>query len=268
MNLNQPSNEGLLARLRANETLQRLTGGRPDLAIFGVPVLAVVLIIGVVAAGFALAGNGDDREVTVAETNTPRATWTAGVSAGEKTPFPISPGDELTLADLAVRGAGEPVRGPFLGERLLIPSIGVDAPFSVRNVGRDGQMPDPDGAWDVAWYDFSDWPLLGGTPGLGGNVVVAGHVDYTGVGPAVFWDLEDLQAGDIVQIRMQDGSLVTYEVVFNKWVSVDSDVFRDWSSIVAGTSPESITLITCGGEFSEGNYDHRQIAWAQRVEDV
>lgn len=257
---------GFLSRLRANETLQKISGGRPDFVIFGAPIAVIAVIAVVVIALVAMSGSSSgDAQVRATATSgasaTPASTATQQ-SAGAKTPIAFSDGSELTLADLALRGNGEPARGAFTGDRLIIPKIGVDAPFTYRVVGPDGQMPNPVGPSDVAYYDFSQWPGLGGLPNAGGNVVMAGHVDYINVGPAVFWDLDTLAQGDIIQVRMQDGSLVEYAVEFNKWVNPGDS---DWSSIVAGTEDESITLITCAGAFINGSYDLRQIVWGRRV---
>jgi len=258
---------GFLSRLRQNETLQKLSRGRPDLIIFGAPVvvIAVIAVVAVALVSMSGSSSGDDGQV-VAPTSEATATIVAstptGVSGGHKTPIAFSDGEQLTLADLALRGSGEPGRGDFSGDRLLIPKIGVDAPFTYRVVGPDGQMPNPSGPNDVAFYDFGQWPGLGGLPGKGGNVVMAGHVDYINVGPAVFWSLDDLIAGDKIQIRMKDGTVAEYEVEFNKWISPGD---ADWTSIVAGTEDESVTLITCTGDFAHGHYDKRQIVWGRRV---
>jgi LPXTG-site transpeptidase (sortase) family protein len=82
------------------------------------------------------------------------------------------------------------------------------------------------------------------------------------VGPAVFWDVAKLQAGDVVEIHMDDGSVARYQVEFNKHIPSDE---ADWNAIVAGTADESITLITCTGEFSAGHYSDRQIVWGRRI---
>ena len=255
---------GTLDKLRANETIRRVTRGRPDLLIFGLPVAIIVLAVAGAVAGVAIAtgGGGDSETVVTSPTSDATGTPTPGENIGAKTPIPISPGDVLTDQDLAARGAGEPGRGPFPGQRLVIPKIGVDAPFTVKTVGGDGKMPNPNGPNDVAWYDFTQWPGMGGVPNVGGNVVLAGHVDYINVGPAVFWSLDDLVAGDRIQIVMQDGTVAEYEIVFNKHIGAGE---ANWEAIVAGTSPESITLITCSGEFSAGHYNNRQIVWGRRV---
>lgn len=250
--------------LRQNPRLNRLTRGRPEIAIYGAPALAVAAIAAIVVVAVAVAGGGGDAGSVVAPTATGEATSTAtpGENAGLKTPLPVSPGDVLTDQDLAIRGTGIPARGEFLGERLIIPKIDVNAPFTLKVVPGSGQMPNPNGPTDVAYYDFSAWDGMGGLPNAGGNVVLAGHVDYINHGPAVFWDLHALAAGDRVQIQMRDGSIVEYEVVFNKHISAD---VAPWAAIVAATEGESVTLITCGGEFSAGHYSDRQIVWARRV---
>ena len=180
----------------------------------------------------------------------------------KKTPIAVSLGDTLAPGDLAARGSGEAGRGTFGGTRLVIPKIGVDAQFSVKEVGTDGQMPNPNGPEDVAYYDFSQWPGLGGVPGKGGNVVLAGHVDYIRYGPAVFWRLHELEPGDTVEIQQADGTKATYKIEFNKQIDASG---ADWTPIVQATADESITLITCGGQFEAGHYNNRQIVWGRRV---
>jgi LPXTG-site transpeptidase (sortase) family protein len=269
--MNGPSGGGFLSKLRENETLRRLTGGRPELVIFGAPVAAVIAV-GVVVAVTMSGGGGKksvDQQATgktpaaAAATSTkPAGTPTPGANAGLHTPIPISPGNVLNPGDLDARGTGEAGRGDFGGTRLVIPKIGVSAPFTVRQVDTGGQMPNPAGPEDVAYYDFSQWPGLGGVPGKGGNVVIAGHVDYIRYGPAVFWRLHELEPGDTIDIEMTDGTKATYKVEFNKQIEASA---ADWTPIVQATADESITLITCGGEFEAGHYNNRQIIWGRRV---
>jgi LPXTG-site transpeptidase (sortase) family protein len=228
--------------------------------------LVTALAVTAIAGGVACGGGGKKDTTktpgTVTVTKTAGATPTPGANAGLKTPIPISPGSTLLPSDLEARGHGEPGRGEFTGTRLVVPSVGIDAPFSYKVVGSDGQMPNPDGPEDVSYYDFSQWPGLGGLPGKGGNIVVAGHVDYINYGPAVFWRLHELEPGDMVTIQMADGSSVNYKIEFNKQIEVGD---ADWSGIVDATADESITLITCGGEFEAGHYNNRQIIWGRKV---
>lgn len=268
--MNGPSGGGFLSGLRENETLRRFTGGHPEVIIFGVPVaavVAVVVLVVVLMSGGGSSNGADDsakaKTPSVEATRTkPAGTPTPGANAGLKTPIAISPGDTLAPGDLEARGTGEAGRGDFSATRLIIPKIGVDAQFSIKEVGTDGQMPNPNGPEDVAYYDFSQWPGLGGLPGKGGNVVLAGHVDYINYGPAVFWRLHELAPGDTVEIQQADGTKATYKIEFNKQIDASA---ADWTPIVQATADESITLITCGGEFEAGHYNNRQILWGRRV---
>ncbi len=124
--------------------------------------------------------------------------------------------------------------------RVVIPSIGVDAPVSVKTIGPDGVMQPPNGPEDVAWYDFS------ARPGGGGNAVFSAHVDYHDYGPAVFARLKDLKKGDAVEVRLADGSVHDYEVVLSVTYPAAT---APTPEIVGATSSEMITLITCAGTF-------------------
>jgi LPXTG-site transpeptidase (sortase) family protein len=142
-------------------------------------------------------------------------------------------------------------------ERLRIESIGVDAPLIYLNINAQGNMDVPTDPDLVAWYDFT------AKPGLGtGNAVFSGHVDYRGHGPAVFWDLTDVALGDLVEVQLRDGVILQYEVTG----AADFPVAElDMAEVLASTTDESITLITCTGQFSGGQYLDRHIVRAVRV---
>ena len=152
--------------------------------------------------------------------------------------------------------APSPVTAPPV--RLLIPAIGVDAPVTVKGLRPDAVMDVPDGPEDVAWYNFT------ARPGMGGNAVLSGHLDYHNYGAAVFWRLKELSEGDIVEMRLADGSVLRYRVSLK--LSYDART-APVSEIVGPTSKEVVTLITCGGTFdSESrNYSNRLVVRAERI---
>ncbi|MDA0270178.1 MAG: hypothetical protein O2798_06375 [Chloroflexi bacterium] len=51
--------------------------------------------------------------------------------------------------------------------RIRIATIGVDTGIAPHLVSAEGEMPDPHGPADVAWYDFQHFPGMGGAPGGG-----------------------------------------------------------------------------------------------------
>ncbi len=147
--------------------------------------------------------------------------------------------------------------------RLTIPKYEVDAPVIVLGVDEQGVMESPDGPFDVAWYDFT------AHPGTGSNAVFSGHVDWTfdsGPGGAVFWHLKDLALGDIIEVKLTDGTVFQYRMVSRQQIDPNT---ADVNAIVGPTPRDVITLITCGGSFdrSIGHYTARTIVQAERVPD-
>jgi LPXTG-site transpeptidase (sortase) family protein len=182
-------------------------------------------------------------------------TWSAFPSAGPASPV-LEPGI------LQATGSVEPVpTAVALGipiARVVIPAIGVNAPVVTKSLDPDRVMQSPDTPSEVAWYDFTS------LPGGGGNVVLAGHADFAGVGPAVFWDLWRLQSGDLIQLHLIDGSVTFYRVVSSETVPEATAAIDE---IIGPTSVEVVTLITCAGNYSAvtGRYDQRLVVRAERI---
>ena len=203
-------------------------------------------------------------------TATPTPTESPDPPADAITPTPASE-DPVGSIDELHSGFGEPPSA-VLG-RLRVPALGIDAPLGARSVGGDGQMPNPVGPSDVIWYDFSEWEGVGGTIGGGGNAVFSGHVDYAahvayaGVdfrGRGVFFSLSLLSPGDVIEVE-SGGQTVRYAV---SWRQLVNAVDSDWGEILSSDVPvDSITLITCGGEFNfeSRSYVDRVVVRAERI---
>jgi len=167
-------------------------------------------------------------------------------------------GDALTPLPTPTQELPPPSDAPIM--ELVIPKYSVDAPVQVKGVDGNNVMQSPDGPTNVAWYDFS------AKPGYGSNAVFSGHVDYIHYGAAVFWHLKDLTTGDMIEVHLQDGTVYKYAVVTINSISSDpsEEELRD---IVGPSKTDIVTLITCGGVFSQEThqYDHRTIVRAKRV---
>jgi hypothetical protein len=124
----------------------------------------------------------------------------------------------------------------------------------------DGVMQDPTGPWVVSWY--KETAKLGEI----GNAVMAGHLDYWDVGPAVFYHVGDLKENDPISITGNDGAVYTYEV---EWVRLYDTANAPIQEIVGPTDDESLTLITCGGPFDyeNGVYLQRTVVRSHRKAD-
>jgi sortase (surface protein transpeptidase) len=139
---------------------------------------------------------------------------------------------------------------------IRIDEIDVDAEMEIlETVG--GVMQAPTGAEDVAWYKES--ARLGET----GNILLAGHLNYWGVPEGVFFRLEALAEGDAVEIEGDDGETYRYIVEWAENFPSDEEPPEE---ALGHTSNQSLTLITCGGEWNidMAEYDHRTVVRAVR----
>jgi LPXTG-site transpeptidase (sortase) family protein len=125
----------------------------------------------------------------------------------------------------------------------------------------DGVMQNPTGPWVVSWY--KDLAGLGES----GNVVMAGHIDYWNVGPAVFYTLAHIKEGAPINVTGEDGEVYAYQV---EWIRNYTADDAPLDEIVGPTPRESLTLITCGGPFdyATGHYLERTVVRASRVDAV
>jgi hypothetical protein len=233
--------------------LRKYLNDRRALPILGGVAALIVLVIVVVLV---VSGGGGDNNSLHAGLATAEPPAEATIDLNRQV---IAEAKNLNLSQL----------GP--DDRFMIPKIAVDAPLTLKTVGSDGQMPDPDGPDDIAYYDFSAWAGLGGAPGVGGNGVFAGHIDSgrkackngTKKPPceAVLWDMPRLKPGDEIQVRIS-GQTYKYQVKTNESVNASSAA---WDQIVSSTVEDTITVITCIGEFKAGEYNKRQVITAVKV---
>lgn len=243
-------------------------GGRPPIAIIGA-VVAVVIVAIVVVVALASGGGGDDDNNG---NDRPASVSSPAASAGLATQtLPTPVGTPLATGDTIANAPN--LTNVGAGDRLVISKYNINAPLSYKTVGADGVMPNPNGSDDVAYYNFAAWPGKGGAPGQGGNSVFAGHVDSgrvackNGTVPppcqAVFWDIGKLAIGDEIEVVI-GANTFRYRVSSNAPVNAETG---DWDSIVSARAQETITLITCGGDFNPTTreYTHRQVVVATRI---
>jgi sortase (surface protein transpeptidase) len=135
-----------------------------------------------------------------------------------------------------------------------IPSIHVDANLEDLHKDAAGALEPPTEWNDAGW--FSD----GVVPGHVGPAVIAGHVDSL-TSAAIFYDLDELAAGDQVMVSMSDGTTLTFTVRSSQQAAKNAFPTSD----VYGTTPTpELRLITCGGTFDKtaGHYTDNLIVFA------
>lgn len=195
-----------------------------------VPLLSTPSTVPAAAA----APEGDDPDTSSTTTTTTTTTTIA-----------LSP-----LADLlGVPGTAIP---PTIEPRVRPRTITIDdldlwGPVRAVGLEEDGQLEVPDET-EIGWYRY------GSSPGREGATVLAAHVTWNDtVGP--FYRLGSLEPGARIEIRLEDDTVRTYEVVERTMYDKDSlPRERIWRT----TGDESLVLITCGGSFNPEIRRYRQ----------
>ncbi|SEP93574.1 LPXTG-site transpeptidase (sortase) family protein [Streptomyces sp. yr375] len=160
-------------------------------------------------------------------------------------PAPGLPPSAAPDGDPAPAGKHLPRSRPV---RLLIPKIGVDAPFTALAIGADGRL-EPPPADDT---NLVGWHAAGASPGETGTSIIAGHVD-TKTSPAVFAGLAELAKGDTFQVLRADGRTASFQVD-----SAETFAKDDFPSerVYGDTAQAQVRLITCAGEYNRTVRDY------------
>lgn len=128
-----------------------------------------------------------------------------------------------------------------------IPSLGVESTLAPLGLLPDGSLEVPTDFQQAGWYTG------GVTPGEVGTAVIAGHVDSSR-GPAVFFRLAALRAGDRVQVSRSDGSTAAFVVYRSEQFAKDQ---FPTTAVYGATGGAELRLITCGGDFDPGTKHYR-----------
>jgi sortase (surface protein transpeptidase) len=160
------------------------------------------------------------------------------------------------LASRPAATVPEATRVVGLPTRLTIPSIGVDGAIEAVGVDATNTMQTPADPFGVAWYKY------GARPGGRGSAVLAGHVDYAGIGPVIFWELRFLTPGAELFVTDDAGRRWRFVVTASENYGLDQfpgdRVFNDHGET-------ALNLITCSGDFDPvtHTYNQRTVVYAR-----
>ncbi|GGM62660.1 class F sortase [Dactylosporangium sucinum] len=137
-------------------------------------------------------------------------------------------------------GAGPPP------SRLRIGALGVDTALESLTMDAAGVLASPKAYGEAGWF------AQGTMPGDPGPAVLAGHVDSK-TGPAVFYKLHELKAGDKVLVLRGDAWLAFSVTAVEHYAKAHFPTQR-----VYGPTPVAeLRLITCGGAFDSARHSYR-----------
>lgn len=184
----------------------------------------------------------------------------AQIAIGDITPPPAGE-RAVFLVPVNPEATATPEAAPLTPDRIVIPSIQVDAPVvpsGYRLLDYYGQVYQQ---WEAPTDYAAGWQLS--SPGIGvpGNTVLNGHHNVYG---SVFGRLADLPEGDMIQIY-SGGTLIQYEIA-NKMILPEEgqslDVRLDNARWLQPTDDERLTLVTC---WPPNGNSHRLIIVARPV---
>ena len=122
---------------------------------------------------------------------------------------------------------------------LRIPAIDLSVPLSTLGLNPDGTVEVPTDFQEPGWY------RLGPSPGEMGSAVILGHVD-SHQGPAVFFRLRSLTAGDQVEVTLADGVMTSFVVTS---VAMYPKTGFPAQQVYGSHGSSALQLVTCGGTF-------------------
>ncbi|MDQ3617100.1 MAG: sortase [Actinomycetota bacterium] len=229
--------------------------------------MATVLIIG---AGVSIVG-GQSAGQSVEQSSSPSITTTYGPSPGEVdsrrftgvSSDPVPPMQPpLERSSRPVRAATIAVQRPaptLAPVNIKIPALDIDQdPTELAVVGTDLQVPDD--------YEDVGWWRGGPAPGEAGASVMVGHVDSP-TGPAVFYQLSGLRAGNRIEVALDDGSRTIFAVremqVYERTRFPSARVYRS-------DGQPTLHLLTCGGSFDTeaDQYSSNVVVYADLVKRI
>lgn len=159
---------------------------------------------------------------------------------------------QVTEPTLKSQVFGEP-------SRLLINRLKAETTIEHVGADKDGRMDVPKDPKNVAWWE------PGVTPGELGSAVLAGHYDNPDGSPSVFYELDELNNGDTIEIYDENENKLIFEVT-------DKEYFDDASFpinvVFERNDAKRLNLITCAGSYDREskNYSQRLVVFTKLVE--
>lgn len=141
--------------------------------------------------------------------------------------------------------------------QIRVPAIALDVSLTTLGLNANGTVEVPTNIQQPGWY------RLGPSPGQDGSAVILGHVDSY-QGPAVFFKLRSLVAGDLIDVSLADGVAAQFKVtsvaMYAKRAFPDQQVY-------AAHGYGALQLVTCGGTFDvqTGHYLSNIVVYSSLV---
>jgi sortase (surface protein transpeptidase) len=216
-------------------------------------LIAVGVALALATGAFVVPGS--DSPTTTVPIAAPEAPPTTAVAPPSTTM--VAPTTTLPVPTTAPTTVPEPTEtvappapapgAPLVPTRVRIDRIGVDASMIDLHKKADNTLEVPEDIHITGWYTGRS------VPGEPGPSVVVGHVDSAAEGPGVFFRLDELVPGDLVEIERSDGSVATFRVTDSELVLKTQFPTEKVYGSVDGSK---LRLVTCGGAFNAATHHY------------
>lgn len=148
--------------------------------------------------------------------------------------------------EVTVEQKNEYTVDPDKARYMTIPRLGIEKARVIEvGVLENDELDTPTNIFDIGWYHGS------ARPGQGGTAIYDAHNGGPNV-EGVFKHLPDLQNDDIITIERGDGTIFNYRVIENLTIPLaEANNKMNLATRSPDKDTESITLISCTGEWSE-----------------
>jgi sortase (surface protein transpeptidase) len=182
----------------------------------------------------------------------------AGCTAGQESAPTLPSREEAKEGESTASTRTQSLQQGIRPARFEIPSLSIAAKVEPVSTNEKGEMDVPKDPDDVAWYE------PGFNPGAAGNAVIAGHVDSK-EGPAVFYPLRKLKAGDEVKVIDEQGKTLTFVVTGKESYPWNQAPIEQ---IFGSSAQPKLNLITCSGPYDRANrnYPERLVVFTELKE--
>lgn len=161
---------------------------------------------------------------------------------------------------------------------IQIPALKVVAPMVGVGITAENAMDAPKGKYGDPIWHTAFWYRGSSIPGAVGTATIAGHVNDLVGYPQIFAQLKKLKPGDLIIIHDKATLIdITFVVDEVKVLSIKESTTPRMLNRIFGVGPSTgldpqpsldglahLVLITCAGNFKDGEFDHHTVVFATR----
>lgn len=152
------------------------------------------------------------------------------------------------------------VSDPHQPRYLSIPALDIKSRVKALGTKSNNELKAPTNSYDTGWYE------KGSKPGYNGATLINGHM-HGPTKPGVFFNLKNLEKGDLIEVERGDGKVFLYQVVRMQQYDRDN---VDMAAAMTPVEPgkQGLNLITCAGTLnrSDSSYQDRLVIFASRID--